>query len=182
MRITVQISAETHSALQRRAEIMRRPVGWVAREAIEAWLASGERPTEAEVRRWVDDTSGVTSVMRGEIPDTSADELLGGGGLATVTGPMSLGTPKPQRLAAARAALSGAKERRGYGDGLEVDAEDSKSPMSIGRALGRQAMEGVREEVARIRERRGFETREVGPNKLLLEVPIPGESYVDEND
>lgn len=40
----------------------------------------------------------------------------------------------------------------------------------------------ARAALATVPTRRGFETRLVGPNGLKLEVPIPGESYVDEND
>lgn len=139
---------DMHERLQVAAERERRPVAWVVREALMAWLASG-----GEERSGIG--QGVkAALLARSIPDVSADELLGA--------PPAENGAKAERLARARAAVARHQARAGYGDELEISSEDGKRPM-------------------RVPERRGFETR-VTPNGLRLDVPIPGESYVDEND
>lgn len=145
--LSVPVTDELKRSLMTRAEQLDRPLSWVVREALRAWLASGAGERQVEYR------GGEGRVER-DIPDTSADVGLG-------PPPAASGT-KAERLASARAAVARHQARAGHGDELEVSSEDGKRPMQVP-------------------GRRGFETR-VTPNGLRLDVPIPGESYVDEND
>lgn len=182
--ISVPVSDELNASLMKRAEQLDRPVAWVAREALRAWLASGGHERQVEYR------GGESRVERDyplpdhrprSIPDVSAEDV-------------GLGPPPCEhsdfdghlrvcrQCGATWERISEAAERRGLLAWFDAKAGAIRTGPAGGVVVPPEApksakLAAARAALATVPTRRGFMTKEIRPG-LELQVPT-GESYVE---